>query len=48
MFTSTGFAVDGPKTYGPATYTVTKAGTYFWIAYYSGDDDNNARRRRLR
>ena len=21
---------------------MTKAGTYFWIAYYSGDSDNNA------
>ncbi len=42
MFTSTAFTVDGPGTYGPASYTVTEAGTYYWIAYYSGDPDNNA------
>ena len=36
-FTSSTFAVSGPGTYGPASFTPTQAGTYFWIASYSGD-----------
>jgi hypothetical protein len=41
-FTSEAFPVNGSGTYGPATHPVTKAGTYYWVAYYSGDGDNNA------
>ena len=40
VFTSSGFAVSGDGTYGPASYTPTAAGTYDWIATYSGDPPN--------
>ena len=34
--------VNGNSTYTtPAGYTVTRAGTYYWIASYSGDTNNN-------
>ena len=42
IFTSTGFAVSGPGTYGPVATTVTTAGTYWWTATYSGDANNLA------
>ncbi|HET7676280.1 MAG TPA: hypothetical protein VFK38_00345, partial [Candidatus Limnocylindrales bacterium] len=42
VFTSSAFTVTGPGTYGPASFTPTTVGTYFWIAYYSGDANNNA------
>lgn len=41
VFTSSAVAVDGPGTYGPVSTTVTRAGVYFWIASYSGDDNNS-------
>ena len=42
MFTSTPVAVNGPGAYGPVTTTVSQAGTYWWIATYSGDANNLA------
>ena len=33
--------MNGPGTYGPASTTVANAGTYYWIATYSGDNNNN-------
>ena len=39
-FTSAPFAVNGDGTYGPATFTPDTAGTYRWIATYSGDNKN--------
>ena len=34
--------VDGNKTYGPVDYTPTAAGTYHWVASYSGDANNKS------
>jgi streptogramin lyase len=34
--------VDGNKTYTSDSVTVTKAGTYRWVASYGGDANNNA------
>jgi uncharacterized repeat protein (TIGR01451 family) len=39
-FTSSSFAVSGNGTYGPASFTPSTAGTYRWIASYSGDAKN--------
>jgi LPXTG-motif cell wall-anchored protein len=33
--------VNGPGNYGPVTTTVANAGSYYWIASYSGDANNN-------
>ncbi len=41
IFTSAAVAVHGPGTYGPVTTTVANAGSYYWIATYSGDPKNN-------
>jgi uncharacterized repeat protein (TIGR01451 family) len=41
IFTSDEIAVDGPDTYGPVTTTVDNAGSYYWIATYTGDDNND-------
>ena len=36
-------SVSGNGTYGtPSGYTPTVAGTYYWVASYSGDDNNNS------
>lgn len=43
VFTSAPVAVNGPGTYGPVTTTVTRAGDYFWIAEYSGDEATGTR-----
>jgi hypothetical protein len=40
IFTSGEIAVDGPGTYGPVTTTVANAGSYYWVASYSGDANN--------
>ncbi|HEX2753921.1 MAG TPA: hypothetical protein VHM48_00570, partial [Candidatus Limnocylindrales bacterium] len=40
-FTAT-ITVSGNGTYGSGNYTATAAGTYHWIANYSGDTNNNA------
>ncbi|MEV0458788.1 hypothetical protein [Catellatospora methionotrophica] len=40
VFTSEPVTVDGDGTYGSGDFTPTAAGTYHWIASYSGDDDN--------
>ena len=42
VFTSSSFTVSGnsPPDYGPASFTPTAAGTYDWIATYSGDSPN--------
>ena len=42
MFTSGAVAVNGNGTYGPVSTQVTKAGTYYWIASYSGDANNES------
>ena len=42
-FTSAAFPVSGDGTYGPAQFTPDTAGTYRWIASYSGDAKNAAR-----
>ena len=42
VFTATPNAVKGPGVYGPASTTVNAAGTYWWMATYSGDADNLA------
>jgi uncharacterized repeat protein (TIGR01451 family)/fimbrial isopeptide formation D2 family protein len=39
-FTSAPFAVSGNDTYGPASFSPATAGTYRWIASYSGDAKN--------
>jgi len=39
-FTSSAVAVSGNGTYGPVSFTPTTAGTYRWIATYSGDAKN--------
>ncbi len=42
IFTSSAIPVNGDGTYGPASYTPTQgAGSYRWIATYSGDPNNN-------
>jgi hypothetical protein len=42
VFTSSALVVSGDGTYGPASFTPTQgAGTYRWIATYSGDPANN-------
>jgi hypothetical protein len=41
IFTSAAVAVHGPGTYGPVTTTVANAGSYYWIATYSGDGKND-------
>jgi hypothetical protein len=48
VFTSDPFPVSGDRSgttsYGPASYTPTAAGTYYWVASYSGNLPNtNAR-----
>ena len=40
VFTSDPVTVNGPGTYGPVTTTVTVAGTFWWVATYSGDTNN--------
>jgi len=42
VFTSAAFTVNGNGTYGPASFTPTVAGTYRWIASYTGDANNLA------
>ena len=44
-FTTNAIAVDGNGTYGPVSFTPDAAGTYRWIASYSGDAKNAAGRR---
>jgi hypothetical protein len=39
--TSGGVSGSGTKTVTSADYTTAKAGTYYWIASYSGDSNNN-------
>jgi uncharacterized repeat protein (TIGR01451 family) len=39
-FTSSDVAVSGNGTYGPVSFTPVTAGTYRWIASYSGDAKN--------
>jgi uncharacterized repeat protein (TIGR01451 family) len=39
VYTTT-VSVSGPGTYGPASFTPATAGTYYWIASYSGDAKN--------
>jgi fimbrial isopeptide formation D2 family protein len=41
-FTSSAFPVSGNGTYGPASFIPASAGTYHWIATYSGDAKNVA------
>ncbi|HXQ44103.1 MAG TPA: hypothetical protein VN816_05660 [Acidimicrobiales bacterium] len=42
IYTSTAIPVSGNGTYGPTSFTPTQgAGTYRWIATYSGDVTNN-------
>ena len=41
-FTSAAVAVSGNGTYGPVSFTPDTAGTYHWIASYSGDAKNRA------
>jgi hypothetical protein len=41
IFTSAAVPVHGPGTYGPVSTTVANAGSYYWIATYSGDAKNN-------
>jgi uncharacterized repeat protein (TIGR01451 family) len=40
VFTSAAVAVSGNGTYGPVSFTPSAAGTYHWIASYSGDAKN--------
>ncbi|HLO34976.1 MAG TPA: hypothetical protein VK194_02800 [Candidatus Deferrimicrobium sp.] len=40
VFTSSPVAVSGNGTYGPVSFTPDTAGTYHWIATYSGDAKN--------
>jgi uncharacterized repeat protein (TIGR01451 family) len=42
VFTSSAVTVNGNGSYGPVSTQVTKAGTYYWIASYSGDANNNS------
>jgi uncharacterized repeat protein (TIGR01451 family) len=42
VFTSGAVTVNGNGTYGPVSTQVTKAGTYYWIASYSGDANNES------
>jgi len=42
-FTSAPVAVSGNGTYGPVSFTPADAGTYRWIASYSGDAKNAAK-----
>ncbi len=42
VFTSGAVTVNGNGTYGPVSTQVTKAGTYYWIASYSGDVNNES------
>ncbi|HET7029765.1 MAG TPA: hypothetical protein VFI34_04600 [Candidatus Limnocylindrales bacterium] len=39
-FTSSAFPVNGNGSYGPASFTPATAGTYRWIASYTGDAKN--------
>jgi uncharacterized repeat protein (TIGR01451 family) len=39
-FTSSAIPVSGDGTYGPVSFTPATAGTYHWIATYSGDAKN--------
>ena len=39
-FTSAAVPVSGNGSYGPVSFTATAAGTYHWIASYSGDAKN--------
>ncbi len=39
-FTSAALPVSGNGSYGPVSFTATTAGTYHWIATYSGDAKN--------
>jgi uncharacterized repeat protein (TIGR01451 family) len=39
-FTSSAIAVSGNGSYGPVSFTPATAGTYHWIATYSGDAKN--------
>ncbi len=41
-FTSSPVAVSGNGTYGPVSFTPATAGTYRWIASYSGDAKNSS------
>ena len=43
VFTSTPVAVSGNGTYGPVSFSPSAAGTYRWIASYSGDAKNAAK-----
>lgn len=40
-YTSTAVAVSGNKTYDSPSFTPEEAGTYYWVASYSGDSPNN-------
>jgi len=40
-FTSAAVSVSGPGAYGPVSFTPTTAGTYNWIASYTGDAVNS-------
>jgi hypothetical protein len=40
VFTSSPVDVSGDKTYGPVGFTPDLAGTYYWIASYTGDSPN--------
>ena len=40
-FTSAAIPVNGNGTYASGTFTPTAAGTYYWIARFSGDANNN-------
>ena len=42
IFTSTSTLVSGVTVYTSGSYTPTTAGTYYWIANYSGDANNTA------
>ena len=41
VFTSAAVPVNGNNTYGSGNFTPTAAGTYRWIATYTGDTNNN-------
>lgn len=41
-YTSTAVTVNGNGTYGPVSFMPSAAGTYRWIASYSGDANNNS------
>jgi uncharacterized repeat protein (TIGR01451 family) len=40
-FTSSAVTVSGNGTYGPVSFTPTNPGTYYWRAFYTGDNSNN-------